>query len=82
MLLCVCGKLGFGHVVDAGIIRRGFGRGFGTAGVIVAVAGWPRSWIFRVRLWAGFVDGKSGEGVCLLKRESLGVWGVAAAADI
>ena len=40
-------------MVKSNELMRGFGRGRGTLLVVIAVAGWPGSWVFLLRLWVG-----------------------------
>ena len=74
------GMLGFGLVVDAGELRRGFERIFGAARVVIAVAGRSRSWVFWVRCWVGCVGDGSGGVSAFGWPRVVGVWDVAVAA--
>jgi hypothetical protein len=61
LLLCAAGIRGFGDVVNSNELMRGFGSSRGTLWVVIAVAGWSGSWVFRLRLWVG-CEGSWGGG--------------------
>ena len=48
-------------MVKSNELMRGFGSGHVALLVVIAVAGWLGSWIFRLRLWVG-CEGSRGGG--------------------
>jgi hypothetical protein len=65
VLLCTAGRLGFWYMVKSNELVRGFGRGHGAMLVVIAVAGWPGSQVFCLRLGVGCRRGGCGRLVCI-----------------
>ena len=62
---------GFGDVVESNELMRGFGRSRGTLLLVIAVAGWSGSGVFRLRLWVG-CRGSGSVGIVYVGRAIVG----------